>query len=97
MTDYEKKVRIALILRDKKTGWLVDEVRETTGMYFDASYLRKVFHGVNRSAKILRAIDEVLNLNDAAALLEACEAVLRSNNGSRTRGMVCKPKRKETR
>ncbi len=61
MTDeYGKKIKRALIDIGKNQKWLVAEVRDRTGLYFDHSYLSKIMSGKYRNAGMVRAIDAIL-------------------------------------
>ena len=63
MTDeYGKKIKRALIDIGKNQKWLVAEVRDRTGLYFDHSYLSKIMSGKYRNAGMVRAIDEILGI-----------------------------------
>lgn len=64
MTDFEKSVRIALILRDKRFGWLCAEVAKETGMFCDASRLLKVISGKQSSPRIYNAVKEILGIRE---------------------------------
>jgi len=63
-TNFEKTVKIRLIEMDKPQTWLIEQVRERTGLYFDSSYLWKVLNGVLKPPVILQAIREALDLPD---------------------------------
>ncbi len=63
MTDFGKVIKIALVNRGEKQAWLVDQVKEKTGLYFDASYLTKIINGkINAAPQIIAAIKEILNI-----------------------------------
>lgn len=63
MTDFGKSIKIALINLGEKQSWLVDRVKEKSGLYFDASYLTKIINGkINSSPQIVAAIKEILNI-----------------------------------
>ena len=63
-TAFGKAVAKRLIDKDRKKVWLVAQVREKTGLYFDASYLNKIMTGKLATPKILDAIREILNLTE---------------------------------
>lgn len=44
-SDFGKAVRIRLIELNKDQNWLIDQVRERTGDYFDSSYLHRLLAG----------------------------------------------------
>lgn len=64
MTDFEKNVKIALILKDKRLEWLCVEVAKETGMYCDRSRLLKVLSGKHTSPKIKAAIVKILGIEE---------------------------------
>lgn len=64
MTDFEKKIKIALLERDKSQKWLIEEVTRRTGLYFDRSYFCKIVSGENSNPKIINAINEILGFNE---------------------------------
>lgn len=43
--DFGKAVKIRLIELDKDQNWLIEQVRERTGDYFDSSYLFRLMTG----------------------------------------------------
>ena len=61
-TDFGKSVKIKLVELDKTQDWLIQRVREKTGMYCDSAYLWKVLNGVLAPPKIIRAICEILDI-----------------------------------
>ena len=67
INDFGKRVKIALIEKDKTQNWLIEQVREKTGMYFDTSYISKIFNDKNQPEKIVKAIEEILELKDESA------------------------------
>ena len=44
-SDFGKAVKIRLIELDKTQDWLIEQVRERTGDYFDSSYLYRLLAG----------------------------------------------------
>ena len=44
-TDFGKQVRIRLIEMGKTQEWLIDQVKERTGDFFDSSYLHRILTG----------------------------------------------------
>lgn len=44
-SDFGKAVKIRLIEMEKTQAWLVDQVREKTGTYFDDSWLNRILTG----------------------------------------------------
>lgn len=59
----EKKVRKKLIDMEKPQKWLIDQIKEETGMFCDNSILCKVMRGKVDSARMLSAIRKILNIN----------------------------------
>ena len=43
--DFGKAVRIRLIELNKNQNWLIEQVKERTGDYFDSSYLHRLLAG----------------------------------------------------
>lgn len=62
ITEYGKKIKIALIEKDKTQNWLITEVAKRTGLYFDSSYLHKVMTGELSTPTIISAINGILGL-----------------------------------
>lgn len=44
-SDFGKAVKIRLIEMDKSQDWLIKQVQERTGDYFDSSYLWRIMSG----------------------------------------------------
>jgi len=63
LTDYGKKVKIALIQRDMKQVELMKEINKRTGLTVDDSYMSKIMRGIRTPPKIINAINEILELN----------------------------------
>lgn len=61
-TDFGKKVKVALVEHSQTQEWLIAQVRDKTGLYFDSSYLNKIMTGKNENEKIVSAIKEILSL-----------------------------------
>ena len=64
ITEFGKKIKIALIGIEKPQTWLIDRVREETGLYFDDSYLSKIINGTLRTPKITAAICDILGITN---------------------------------
>lgn len=45
LSDFGKAVKIRLIEMDKSQDWLIKQVQERTGDYFDSSYLWRIMSG----------------------------------------------------
>ena len=61
-TEFSRAVKKRLIDMDKKQTWLIQQVRERTGLYFDDSYLSKILTGKLATPGIVQAIREILGL-----------------------------------
>ena len=59
-------IKTELLKRGKTQKWLESEINARTGMYVDDSYLYKIFTGQRSAPKISQAIQEILQLEDAA-------------------------------
>lgn len=64
LTAFGKDVKKKLVDIDKPQVWLIEQVREKTGLYFDDSYLGKILSGRLSTPKIVQAIREILDLTD---------------------------------
>lgn len=62
-TDFGKTVKKALIDKGQTQAWLIDEVREKTGLFFDYGYLYKIMTGGRTAAKVVDAINDILDLD----------------------------------
>ena len=45
ITDFGKAIKIRLIEMEKEQNWLIEQVKERTGDYFDSSFLYKIMSG----------------------------------------------------
>ena len=61
-TPFGKEVKKRLVDLEKSQAWLISEVSKRTGLYFDSSYLFKVFTGQLSTPKIVQAIREILDI-----------------------------------
>lgn len=61
-TSFGKEIGKRLIDLDLTQSWLIKQVKERTGLYFDDSYLHKIKTGKLTSPKIVQAIREILGL-----------------------------------
>lgn len=61
---FGKTIKKKLIDLDCDQNWLINQVREKTGLYFDRSYLHKVMTGKLNTPKIVQAIKEILDIAD---------------------------------
>ncbi len=53
LCSFGKKINHRLIALDQSKGWLIEEVKRHTGLYFDRSYLRKIETGQLATPKIV--------------------------------------------
>ena len=56
LCSFGKKINHRLIALEQSKGWLIEEVKRHTGLYFDRSYLRKIETGQLATPKIVDAI-----------------------------------------
>lgn len=63
LCEFGKQIEIALIQMDKRNDWLIEQVKEDTGRYFDRSYLHKVKTGKIETPWILQSISKILNIS----------------------------------
>lgn len=63
LTAYGKEVKKRLIDMDKSQDWLIDQIREKSGMFCDGGYLYKVLTGQRGAKRIVSAINESLGIN----------------------------------
>lgn len=61
-TEFGKSIRKRLVDLDRPQNWLIQQVREKTGLYFDSSYMYKIQTGQLSTPKIITAICELLEL-----------------------------------
>lgn len=64
LTAFGKDVKKKLVDIDKPQVWLIEQVKKSTGLYFDDSYLWKILAGQIATPKIVHAICEILDLPD---------------------------------
>lgn len=63
-TDFGKSIKIRLVEMEKTQDWLIEQVKNRTGLFFDSSYLWKIMNGVCATPKVVTAIREILDLPD---------------------------------
>ena len=61
-TDFGLCVKTELLRRGKEQNWLIEAIREKTGLYIDTGYIYKILTGQRNAPKIVDAICEILNL-----------------------------------
>lgn len=64
VTPFGKTIKKRLIDINHTQAWLIEQVAETTGLYFDRSYMFKIQTGQLATPKIVCAIREILDLPD---------------------------------
>lgn len=62
LTGFGKDIGKRLIDLERPQTWLIDQVKQKTGLYFDDSYLYKIKTGRLAPPKITQAIREILGL-----------------------------------
>ena len=62
LTEFGKTIKKRLIDMNKNQVWLIEQVREETGLYFDSSYLYKISTGRLNTPSIVWAIRKILDL-----------------------------------
>lgn len=60
--DYGKAIKKRLIELDKNQVWLIQQVRDETGMYFDDSYLWRIMYGKVKTPSMVEAINTILGI-----------------------------------
>ena len=64
LSDYGKKIKIALMEQNKKQEWLIAEIKSRyPDVYIDSSNLYKILIGEITSGKVVAAINEILSLS----------------------------------
>ena len=66
LSEFGKDIGKRLIDLDKPQVWLIEEVRNKTGLYFDDSYLYKIKTGQLSTPKVVQAICEILEISNPA-------------------------------
>lgn len=64
LSEFGKDISKRLIDLSKPQTWLIEEVRNKTGLYFDDSYMYKIKTGQISTPKIVQAICEILDIQD---------------------------------
>ncbi len=71
VSDFGMAVKVRLIEMQKTQSWLIDQVRERTGDFFDSSYLHRILtgklaaeNGTNGKPGKAEVIREILGLED---------------------------------
>jgi hypothetical protein len=66
LCEFGKEINHAIVDINQPKEWLICQVREKTGLYFDRSYLHKIEVGELTTPKIIQAIREILGLPEEA-------------------------------
>lgn len=64
-TDFGLCVKTELLRMGKEQKWLEEAVSEKTGLYVDSGYMYKILTGQRSAPKIVAAIREILNFQEA--------------------------------
>ena len=62
-SDFGKEVKIRLVEMEKNQAWLIEQVKEKTGLYFDSGYLWRINNGSLATPKVVEAIREILGMS----------------------------------
>ena len=65
VSEFGKQIKIRLVELDKNQTWLIEQVKQQTGLYCDSSYIYKIMTGKIATPSIVQAIREILDLPDA--------------------------------
>lgn len=63
LCEFGKEIKKKLVDIDQSQEWLIVQVKEATGLYFDSSYLHKVMVGKLATPKIIASICKILELD----------------------------------
>ena len=63
-SDFGLSVKTQLLQMGKSQKWLIEAIKEKTGLYVDRGYLYKIFTGQRNAPKIVEAIQEVLEIKN---------------------------------
>ena len=64
LSEYGKRIKIALIEQNKKQNWLISEIKSRyPDIYIDSSNLYKISIGEITSGKVISAINEILGID----------------------------------
>lgn len=64
LSEFGKDISKRLIDLSKPQTWLIEEVRNKTGLYFDDSYMYKIKTGQLSTPKVVQAIRDILDIQD---------------------------------
>lgn len=66
LTQFGKEIKKRLVDMDRNQNWLISKVSESTGLYFDRSYLYKIMVGELNTPGVVKAIREILDIPDVS-------------------------------
>lgn len=61
--DFGVEIKKRLVEVNQNQLWLIERVKQDTGLYFDGSYLHKVIAGELATPTIVASIRKILNLD----------------------------------
>ena len=64
LCDFGKEIKKKLVDLEQSQVWLIDKVKDDTGLYFDGSYLHKIITGVHRTPMIVLSICKILDIKN---------------------------------
>lgn len=64
-SDFGLEVKTKLLRMGKEQKWLEEAISEKTGLYVDGGYLYKILTGQRNAPKIVAAIREILDIQEA--------------------------------
>lgn len=62
--EFGKTVKKKLVDIDKTQDWLIEQVKQKTGLFFDSGYLYKILTGKRNAPQITQAIKDILAIPD---------------------------------
>lgn len=62
LTNFGKDIKKRLLDIEKNQNWLIEKVKEKTGLYFDSSYMNKIMTGTLKTPSIVNAVCDILEL-----------------------------------
>lgn len=60
--EFGKEVKKKLVDIDQTQEWLIQRVKDDTGLFFDSGYLYKILTGKLATPKIIESISKILNI-----------------------------------
>ena len=61
-TEFGKQIKIRLVELEKNQAWLIEQIKERTGLYCDSSYVHKIMTGKIATPSIVGAIKAILDI-----------------------------------